>query len=99
MKTYRVKIPINYKDVWRNPPLEDFVVAAYLGIRIAAATKAERSLKDTARFAVALYHGMRGMVFAAQTAVKDEINWTPVETELLKQGHTDEVAYVNEVVK
>lgn len=98
MKTYKVKVPINYGDVWRNPPLEDFVVAAYLGIRIAAATKAGRSLKDTARFAVALYHGMRSMVVAAQTAVKDEINWTPVETEL-KQSHTDEVAYVNEVVK
>ncbi len=39
------------------------------------------------------------MVVAAQTAVKDEINWAPVEAELLKQGHTDEVAYVNEVVK
>lgn len=39
------------------------------------------------------------MVVAAQKAVKDEINWAPVEAELLKQGHTDEVAYVNEVVK
>jgi len=100
MKTYRVKVPGLYNEIWPYPPLEDFVVAAYLAIRITAATKAGRSSKkDTARFAVALYHGMRGMVVAAQKAVKDEINWAPVEAELLKQGHTDEVAYVNEVVK
>ena len=99
MKTYRVRVPASYNEIWRNPPLEDFVVAAYLAIRISAATKAGRSPKDTARFAVALYHGMRDMVVAAQTAVKDEINWAPVEAELLKQGHTDDVAYVNEVVK
>ena len=99
MKTYRVRVPASYNEIWRDPPLENFVVAAYLAIRITAATKARRSPKDTARFAVALYHGMRDMVVAAQTAVKDEINWAPVEAELLKQGHTDEVAYVNEVVK
>lgn len=99
MKTYRVKVPGLYNEIWQYPPLEDFVVAAYLAIRITAATKAGRSSKDTARFAVALYHGMRGMVVTAQKAVKDEINWAPVVAELLKQGHADEVAYVNEVVK
>ena len=99
MTLYSVRVPAHYSSVWPYPPLEDFVVAAYLAIRIAAATKGGRSLKDTVYFAVALYHGMRSMVVAAQTAVKDEINWAPVEAELLKQGHKDEVAYVNEVVK
>lgn len=96
-KTYKVKVPTHYP--WVYPPLEDFVVAAYLAIRIAAATKAGRSPKDAARFAVALYHGMRKMVVAAQKAAGDDINWAPVEAELLKQGHKDPVAYVNEVVK
>jgi hypothetical protein len=106
MKNYRVKIPVYYSSVWHDGllktdfrPLEDFVVAAYLAIRITAATKSGRSSKDTARFAVALYHGMRDMVVAAQTSVKDKINWVPVEAELLKKGYTDAVAYVKEVVK
>lgn len=64
MKTYRVKVPGLYNEIWPYPPLEDFVVAAYLAIRITAATKAGRSSKDTARFAVALLsrnerHGCR----------------------------------------
>ena len=98
-KIYKIKIPGVYNTILSYPPLEDFVVAAYLAIRIAAATKGGRSSKDTTRFAVALYHGMYSMVVSAQTAVKDEIHWAPVEAELLKRGHTDEVAYVNEVVK
>lgn len=98
MSTYRVKIPTFYNEVWQEPPVEDFVVAAYLAIRIIAATKSGRSSKDTAYFSVALYHGMRSMIVAAQEATKDEINWAPVETELLKQGHNDEVNYVPEVV-
>lgn len=77
------------------------MVAAYLAIRIAAATKPGRSVTDTMRFAVAVYHGMYSMVRAAQVAVKDDINWAPVEKELLKKGdkEKDGVAYVHEVVK
>lgn len=99
MTTYRVKIPASYSQIYRELSLEDFVVAAYLAIRIINATKSGRSSKDTTRFAVALYHGMRTMVVAAQKAVGDEINWAPVETELLKGGHNDEVNYIHEVVK
>jgi len=99
MKAYRVKVPANYSNVWKYTPLEDFVVAAYLAIRISAASKTSRSTKDTARIAVALYHGMRVMVVAAQTAARNDIHWAPVEAELLRRGHSDEVAYVNEVVK
>lgn len=99
MKTYKVKIPAHYNQVYQEPLLEDFVVAAYLAIRITIATKNGRSPKDTTRFAVALYHGMKNMVIAAQTAVGDEINWAPVEVELLRQGYKNEVDYVNEVVK
>ncbi|MEE9128505.1 MAG: hypothetical protein V3T84_00680 [Phycisphaerales bacterium] len=99
MKTYKVNIPAHYAQILLSRPLEDFVVAAYLAVRIINATKAGRSPKDAARFAVALYHGMRKMVRTAQIAASDDINWTPVEAELLKQGFTDEVAYVNEVVK
>jgi len=42
---------------------------------------------------------MYSMVRAAQVTVKDDINWAPVEAELLKQGHSDEVAYIHEVVQ
>lgn len=99
MKTYKVVIPEQYSSIWRNPPLEDFVVAAYLAIRITAATQVGRSTKDVTRFAVALYHGMRDMVVAAQFAINNLIDWAPVEAELLKQGYTDHVAYVHEVVR
>lgn len=97
--TFKVKFPDNYSIVHIHPQLEDFVVAAYLGIRMIRATKAGRSTKDVARFAVAVYHGMYKMVVAAQTAVKDEVNWAPVMASLIGSGRTDEVAYVNEVVK
>jgi hypothetical protein len=97
--TYAAIIPDQYSAVILHPPIEDFVVAAYLAIRIDAATKAGRSHPDTLKFAVAVYHGMFKMVSAAQTAAKDDVNWTPVEAQLLAAGHTDEVAYVNEAVK
>ncbi|MCB2263475.1 MAG: hypothetical protein LGR52_11180 [Candidatus Thiosymbion ectosymbiont of Robbea hypermnestra] len=100
--THKVVIPQNYGTILSYPPAEDFVVAAYLAIRITdAATRGgpSRSAKDATRFAVALYHGMGAMVMAAQAAVKDGTNWAPVEAELLRQGHRDEVAYVHEVVK
>jgi hypothetical protein len=97
--TYSAIIPAQYSSVIAYPAIEDFVVAAYLAIRIDRATKGGRSPQDSVRFAVALYHGMNAMVVAAQTAAKDEINWSPVETVLKSQGHTDEVDYVNEVVK
>jgi hypothetical protein len=93
------KPPGNYADVWRDEELEDFVVAAYLAIRIQAATKSGRSSKDATRFAVAVYHGMASSVIAAQKAVNDEINWVPVEAELKAKGQADQVDYVNEVVK
>jgi hypothetical protein len=99
MKTYRLIVPAQYSVVWKDPAQEDFVVAAYVAIRLNAATKPGRSTKDTTRFAIALYHGMRSMVVTAQTAVKDTINWRPVEAELLSKGYSDEVDYVNEVVK
>ncbi len=97
--TYSAKIPANYSEVIKYPAIEDFVVAAYLAIRIDAATKAGRSNDDTLKFAVALYHGMFKMVSAAQTAVGNPINWAPVEAHLNGQGFTDEVNYVNEAVK
>ena len=99
MKTYSLIVPSQYGVVWRDPAQEDFVVAAYVAIRMKAATKPGRSSKDTARFAIALYHGMRSMVVKAQNTVNDTINWQPVEAELLRKGYSDEVDYVNEVVK
>lgn len=96
---YRVIVPEQYSAVIAYPAIEDFVVAAYLAIRIDRATKNGRSPQDTTRFAVALYHGMNQMVVAAQNATGDEINWGPVEAELRSQGHTDEADYVNEVVR
>ena len=97
--SYSFKVPPTYSMVVNDPVIEDFVVAAYLAIRIEAASKAGRSFKDTARFAVALYHGMRSMVVAAQTAAKNDVDWAPVETLLRSQGHADECDYVGEVVK
>ncbi|WP_089729042.1 hypothetical protein [Candidatus Thiosymbion oneisti] len=101
LKSYKVKVPELYARIWPHLSLENFVVTAYLAILIARATKTGRSPKDTARFAVALYHGMYKMVVAVQMTLKENerIHWAPVEAELLKQGHTDEVAYVKEVVK
>ncbi len=96
---YAAIVPTQYSTVISYPPIEDFVVAAYLAIKIDAATKAGRAPLDSARFAVAVYHGMFAMVSAAQTAAGDTVNWSPVEAELNRQGHTDEVNYVNEVVK
>ena len=99
MENYTVKIPAFYRNfVYKDEALEDFVVAGYLALKMVQSTKAGRSAKDAARIAVALYHGMRPMVVKAQTAAGDLINWAPVEAELLAQGHTDEVAYVNEIV-
>ena len=98
-KRYKINIPKNYNTIVSYPSIEDFVVAAYLAIRITAANKAGRSPKDVTRFAVALYHGMYAMVVSAQNAANDKINWAPVEAELLKRGHRDEVDYVHEVVK
>ena len=97
--TYKTKIKPSYNNVYKNFKLEDFIVTAYLAIRIRAAEKASRSTMDTVRIAVALYHGMRGMVVSAQKSVGDDINWSPVEAELKRQGYTDAVDYVNEVVK
>lgn len=97
--TYQPIIEQNYSKIYNDKKLEDFVVTAYMAIRIRLANKAGRSTMDTIRIAVSLYHGMRSMVVAAQTAVGDDINWLPVETELRKQGHIDEVNYVNEVVR
>ncbi len=98
-QVYKIVIPAIYSFVVSYPPIADFVVAAYLAIRIRTATRAGRSPKDVLRFAVAVYHGMFPMVSTAQIAVKDNINWAPVEAELLTQGHQDAVAYVNEVVQ
>lgn len=96
---YTPDIKSNYNEVYSDQKLEDFVVAAYLAIRISAAVRPGRSPTDTVRFAVALYHGMRTMVFAAQTAVNNTTDWAPVEAHLRGQGHVDEVNYVNEVVR
>jgi len=54
---------------------------------------------DTTRFAVALYHTKRKTISDIQAKVGDEINWAPVEAELLKQGLKDIVDYVNEVTQ
>ena len=97
--SYSFRVPSQYAWAVTYPEVEDFVVAAYLGLRIESASKPRRSFKDTARFAVALYHGMRIMVVDAQKAVNNEVDWAPVETQLRSQGHDDECDYVNEVVK
>jgi hypothetical protein len=99
MSTYTVNVPSSYGSVWPEPTFEDFVVAAYIAVQMSAATKPGRSTKDAARFAVALYHGMRPMVVDAQTASGDSINWAPVAAHLRSNGHGDEVDYVDEVVK
>ena len=94
-----VRFPVNYGIAVRHEVLEDFVVTAYLAVRMKAATKPARSSKDVARFAVAVYHGMFRMVSAAQSAVNDTVNWAPVAQHLINNGHSDEVDYVNEVTK
>lgn len=96
---YEVIVPAQYSDVIPHPVIEDFVVAGYMAIRVGVASKIGRTQPDTLKFAVALYHGMFPMIAAAQKAVSDEVNWSPVEAHLKVQGNTDEVAYVDEVTK
>ena len=96
---YSVVVPQVYSGVYKYKAIEDFVVAAYLAIKIKDATKPKRSNADVLRFAVAIYHGMYTMVRAGQIASGDEVNWSPVEAELRAKGKTDEIAYVKEVVK
>jgi len=95
---YEVLIPTRYANVIAYTMAESFVVAAYLAIRIKVAIRASRTPKDTARFAVAMYHGMYRMVSDVQAAINESTLWKPVEAELLKQGKKDQIAYVNEVV-
>jgi hypothetical protein len=109
---YRIIIPPNYNDVFTDPMVEDFVVAAFLGNKILSASKTGgRSPADITRFAVAVYHGAFCSVSHAQHQVNDTVNWAPVEQYLrtsctctcipdLQPGHqhTDLCDYVNEVV-
>ncbi len=97
--THSIRPPTHYSSVILFPALEDFVVAGYLAVKMKAATKSGRSTKDVARFAVAVYHGMFSMVAASQKATGDTVNWAPVAAQLRGQGRTDEVAYVDEVVR
>lgn len=96
---YSVTVPSSYGDVVSVPELEDFVVTAYLAVKMQAATKAGRNAQDTLKFAVAVYHGMFKMVSEAQTAAGDSITWPPVEAQLLAKGRKDEVNYIKEVCK
>ena len=96
---YAVTIPSTYGDAATVPELEDFVVTAYLALKIQGATKPGRTSPDTLKFAVAVYHGMFKMVSTAQTAAGNTINWAPVEAQLLSSGRKDEVNYVKEVCK
>jgi hypothetical protein len=90
---------VSYSGVYSYTAIEDFVVAAYLAVLMTRRSKPGRSHADTAKFAVAFYHGMSAMVIAAQSPLTDKVNWAPVEAGLLAAGNTDEVAYVNEVVR
>lgn len=96
---FLINLPTHYTVVYRHEKLEDFIVAGYLAVLMKRTTKPGRSVKDVAYFAVALYHGMRKMVVTAQTATKNTVDWSPVEAHLLKAGHTDEIAYIKEVIK
>ena len=88
----------DYSYTITEPAAEDFVVAAYLAILIKRSTKPARPDKDVLRIAVALYHGMRAMVVAAQTASGQTTHWAPIEAKLRSAGHTDEADYVLEVI-
>lgn len=97
--TFSVDIPSVYGVAVNIAALEDFVVPAYLAIKIQGATKGGRTAADILKFAVAVYHGMFKMVSEAQTAAGDAINWAPVEAQLLAKGRKDEVDYVKEICK
>jgi hypothetical protein len=94
----KVAIPGQYSNVYKEPGLEDFVVAAYLALMFNLGAKAGRPLPDAARFGAARYHGMFDMVAAAQKTIGDTVNWAPVEAQLRGQGLTDQCNYVNEVI-
>lgn len=90
--------PTLYSEVYSYAPLEDFVVAAYLALKIVQSTKAGRSAKDAARIGVALYFGARASVVAAQTAVNNTTDWAPVAAHLRANDGADIADYVDEVV-
>jgi len=109
---YKVNIPANYYSVFTEEMVEDFVVAAYLALKIQAASKAAgRTLKDVGRFAVGVYHGAYCSISHAQGRVNNNIDWAPVE-QYMRTGcdctcpppqppghtHTDTCDYINEVV-
>lgn len=97
-KQYKLLVPARYKTIIHYSVAEDFVVAAYLSLRIIAATKAGRSAKDTLKFAVGWYHGMSSMMIAAQNKINNKVDWAPVEAELIRQGYQDQIDYINEIV-
>ncbi len=51
---------------------------------------------------VALYHGMRPMIVDAQSKLppnSDLNDWSILEAQLIKDGKSDDVNYVNQVVQ
>jgi len=106
-KSYKIKTPDSYRAIVSYfPLLEDFVVSAYLALKIKSASASNnhpgRSKKDVLRFAVAVYHGMYLTINAAQTGAKDKTNWAPIVPKILEQkgeNYQDKIDYVNEVVK
>ena len=58
---YKMVIPEQYRDIYSNHMVEDFVVTAYLGLKIkTSGGHVGRNDVQTLRFAVAVYHGMYG---------------------------------------
>ena len=96
--TCRTNIPARYDSIYKQQALEDFVVAAYLAVRILNAERPGRSVKDTMRFAVGSYHGMFAMMQKAQQTSGEVTHWEPVAAVLRQNSHIDALAYVNEVV-
>lgn len=111
---YKMVIPVNYADVYTDHMVEDFVVSAFLGLKIkSSGAKPGRNDVQTLRFAVAVYHGMYGMVAWAQEKVNTVNDWDLVEgylrsccTHPKEKGqpprplhtHGDECDYIHEVV-
>ncbi|MCP5158953.1 MAG: hypothetical protein H6974_01095 [Gammaproteobacteria bacterium] len=113
--TNEVRIPPNYQCIIhgtelaiRHKDLEDFVVAAYLTLKLNSSFRnPARPRDDALKIGVGVYHGMFGSIRDSQIYTKNDINWAPIEADLLARGGIkkdvaamrDHINYIYEVIR
>lgn len=90
------KIPKSYSNVIGNQKAEEFIILAYLAIKINERIKDGRSPEDTLKFAIGMYHGGFNSLVIAQNKTNNLINFLPIEP-VLNENNPDLLKYINEV--